>query len=155
MLVARGHVPYETQPDATGKKDFSVDAALALAVSGELVARGARRSQAKEWVDAFLPLAIERAADPSTKTRASVWLGAAIAFDISSGEKGASDFERVVGRLGDIAEHVEQYQAALGPTAGVELIIVDVTACVRMMGIRAAHLRFNDPRLHQLSRWFR
>jgi hypothetical protein len=155
VLLARKHIPLTRPSAATGWKDYSADDVLAYEAAAALARQGAKKSDAREWVETYGELAVERASLGTKSSEGAMFLGALPILTVREGDIVHDDFHPLIGTISEVAEEIERLQTALGTkhrVGGANLC--NLNLCVEVIRQRATALGINDARLDQLVRWF-
>lgn len=156
VLLARKHIPFGDRSAAPGWKDYSADDVLAYEAAAALARQGAKKSEAREWVETYAALAVERASDGLKLGEGAMFLGAAPILRVRNGAIEHDEFWPLVGTISDVAEEVERLQGAVGPKQRIGgANLCNLNLCVEVIAQRAAALGISDARLAQLVGWFR
>ena len=156
VLMARNHIPLGKRPVGAGWKDYSADDVLAFEAAAGLSRHGAKRSDAREWVDTYREVAIDYASRRSSSHHDAIFLGAAPVVTLIDGQLEHDHFHPLVGTAVEVAEEIERLQVAVGKRHWVDgATLCNLDLCAKMIGYRAVGSGIKDSRLDQLLGWFR
>jgi hypothetical protein len=155
LLVERKLVPMRGKKPLAGWAEYTFDDALALECAIRLSRLGLSKARARDVVDAYFDLALERAQEVGRPRASHIYLGMVQYVAMEDGFSTVDDHWPLVGTPTDIAEEIERLSESVGPSRWVEgELTVNVHLCMAAVSQRAQQAGIVDDRLVQLEQWF-
>ncbi|RYG87860.1 MAG: hypothetical protein EON59_06175 [Alphaproteobacteria bacterium] len=152
-LVARKLAPLSVRKPSQGWGTFSADDALAIALFGALTRTGLAQHPASALVRSEYE---DLLAYSNSGSSGDIWLGAYRSTAHKAGESSASATFPIISVFADIEVTVRQTQERAGDADPVEgMTIINATAVVRRMLLRATEAGIEDRRLTALAKLLR
>ena len=155
LLVERKLVPMRGREPSAGWAEYTFDDALALECAIRLNRLGPSKARARDVVNAYYDIALERVQEADRPRSSHVYLGAVQFVSLVDGQSVVDDHWPLVGTPPDIADEIERLSDAVGPQRWVEgELTVNVHLCMAAISQRAELAGITDDRLVQLQQWF-
>ena len=155
LLVERKLMPMRGRQQSAGWAEYTIDDALALECAVRLSRLGLSKARARDVVDAYFDLALERAQEVGRPRASHIYLGLVQYVAMEDGHTTVDDHWPLVGTPADIADEIERLSEAVGPDRWVEgELTVNVHLCMAAVSQRAHKAGIGDDRLMQLEQWF-
>lgn len=150
VVRTRKLLPLRGRDVGKGWQDFSVDDALAFEAASALARLGITKAEARDVVDTYFQVALERAAE--TATGEPVYLGLAKTIVLVGGKHVSPDQFPLVGSSIDLAEEVNRLAIAMGDSGWIDgTIAANLNLCMATIYGRAEKAGVNDGRLEELA----
>jgi len=155
LLVERKLFPMRGKKQSAGWAEYTFDDALALECAIRLSRLGPSKARARDVVDAYFDVALERVQEVGRPRSSHVYLGAVQYVSLEDGYSTVDDHWPLVGTTSEIAEEIERLSEAVGHSRWVEgELTVNVHLCMAAISQRALKAGIADDRLAQLEQWF-
>ena len=155
LLVERKLMPMRNKAQSSGWAEYSFDDALALECAIRLNRLGPSKARARDVVDAYFDVALERVQDIGSRRSSQIYLGTVSYVALVNGRATFDDHLPLVGTPIEIAEEIERLSEAIAPNHWIEgELTVNLHMCMVAISQRAQMANINDDRLEQLVTWF-
>ncbi len=150
VVRTRKLLPLRGRDVGKGWQDFSVEDALAFEAASALARLGITKAEARDVVDTYFEIALERAAEAPTGQ--PVYLGLAKTVVLFGGQHVSPDYFPLVGSAIDLAEEINRLTIALGDSGWVDgTIAANLNLCMATIYGRAEKAGVNDSQLEELA----
>jgi hypothetical protein len=152
MARARKLLPWRGRVMGRGWQDFSVDDALAVEAAAALSRQGVKKADAREIVDLYFDVALERAAEQRPARSTTVLLGVVSCVGLTNGMPAHDGQFPLVGSPADVAEELARIGDILGADRWLDgVITINLNLCAKIVSVRAAAAGMEELRLVELA----